>query len=478
MGPYSYSSLALLCRQVNRDNPDLPYPLSPDNIILLGGPYTTSLGTSGRNTRTILNGKSGAGFVGRREFFYDRLDIGKFFNGITVVFDAPGSSLAYADLLPALNEQYGLGLQATDISNGATKLTNGYTATAVTLTIATTSPAFTGSLSVQWTRLPVGLFPDSGPGTKSMLIGDMQAGYFGIVSGSEMASSLDVFNEILGDDSASSPLINSNLFWLKFAYKGEYLFFPSVNIGNTTWKALYDRGAVYGNDSTGVYPPAGSTLTPQNKIIAVDTSEGTVGFNPRVPTYAGEDWVTGVRSHTGELYLLLGRVFSGSYTAGDWDTLTATQPTLDTTTAFMFLTASGVDGGSVWGTSMSVGSTTYIAKTRNYGWRPFLRLADISNVVFAVKDVKGVAVNRLRAPVLRIDNTIDPNMPVRVENVLGTLLRTIKKPYFTGVTVEPVTAPDDVHPSRPIKPFGVTVTSVFRNKTDLATTNGNLGEFN
>jgi len=478
MGPYSYSSLSLLCRQVTRDNPDLPYPLTPDNVLVLGGPYTNSLGTSGRNARVVLNGKSGAGFVGRREFYYDRLDLGKFFNGITVVFAADTNSATYADLLPALNEQYGLGLQSTDITNGATKLTNGYTPTVVTLTIAPTSPAFTGSLSVNWTRSPAGEYPASGPGTKTMLTGTMDAGYFGVVKAEEMASALDVYNALLGDDTASTPIVNSSLFWLKFAYKGEILYFPSVNIGSTTWKTLYDRGAVYGSDGTGVYPPTDSTPTPQNKVIAVDSPEGTVGFIPRVPTYAAADWVTGVRVKDGELGQLLGRVFTGTYTTGDWDDLTTTQPTLDVSTAFMFQTANSSAGTNVWVTSMSVVSTGSIAKTAKYAWRPFLALHDLSNTVLVLTDVKGTVVGRLRAPVLTIDQTRDPNIPVRVENVSGRLLRTISIPRVTEITAEPVKAVSNVKGRSPANILRAPVLQIVVSpRQSLVGTNGDLDGF-
>lgn len=112
MGFYSSTALELLCRLIRRDNPQLAVPLDPNTVMVLSGPLTTGLGTSGRNTRVILNGRTGSGITGKKEFFYDRLNIGTFFNGITVVFEAEGSASTYADLLPSLNEQYGLGLTA------------------------------------------------------------------------------------------------------------------------------------------------------------------------------------------------------------------------------------------------------------------------------------------------------------------------------------------------------------------------------
>ena len=478
MGPYSYSSLMLLCRQVTRDNPNLPYPLSPDNILLLSGPFTTSLGTSGRNSRVVLNGKSGAGFVGRREFFYDRLDIGKYFNGITVVFDAAGSSKTYADLLPALNEQYGLGLQATDLANGSTALSNGYTPTPVTLTIASTSPAFTGSLSVQWSRLPAGNYPNSGPGRKAMLIGDMDAGYFGVVRADEMVAALDIFNAVLSDDAGSTPVVNPNLFWMKFAYKGQFLFFPSYHLGTTSWKALYERGSVYDSDGTGKWPPVGSPLTKQNRYIALDSPEGAVGFVPRLPTFAASDPIIGQRAQDGELYQLLGRVFPGTYTKGDWDGLHTATPPLDYSTGFLFQTTSAADGSTVWFTSMNAQSSSNLQKTGNYGWRPFLRLFDLSTVTLALTEIRGTVTQSLRKPTLFIDQNRDPNIPLRMEGVRGTIDRSISKPYLIATDSAPVYSPNSVRgraPAGVLTPPALQITVV--PPVQLKNTNGKLDGF-
>ena len=136
MGLYDRDSLSLLCRLIMRDNPQLAVALDPTKV--LSGPFTSGLGTSGRNARITLNGRTGSGIVGKKEFFYDRINLGALFNGITVVFMAAGSAKTYADLLPALNEQYGITLQASDLANGTTKLPQAYTPTQVTLTIAAT----------------------------------------------------------------------------------------------------------------------------------------------------------------------------------------------------------------------------------------------------------------------------------------------------------------------------------------------------
>ena len=77
MGLYSKTAFELLCDQINRDNPDMEVPFSYETVMLLQGPLTTKLGSSGRNTRALFNGIQGSGIGGKIEVFYDRLALNK-----------------------------------------------------------------------------------------------------------------------------------------------------------------------------------------------------------------------------------------------------------------------------------------------------------------------------------------------------------------------------------------------------------------
>lgn len=484
MGLYSKPSLALLGELINRDNPGLKTTLTPDNFMLLNGPFVT--GTNQRNTRVVINGITGSGLVGKKEFYYDRMNIGQLFNGITVVFKAEGSSATIGDLLPSLNEQYGLGLVKEDLANAAIKLGSGYEPTPVRLNIAALCPAYVGTLDIIWTRTPVGIFPDSGPGSKLMLVGDLEnGGYFGRVSAEEMISAGSIFTQLLASDNDgnSTLAVTTNLFWIKFAYKGKYLFYPSLVLGNTTWKTLYSKGAVYGDDTTGKFPPADTPLKKQDTVVVFDSVDGAVGFTPRLPTFHAMDPAPGERVDSGELGQLLWRVFTGTYAKGDWDTLpTGTGEGLfEVATNVIWQnsrTTTDADVTSqIWVTSPSGAATTSTPKTRVYAWRPFLQLVDLSNVLLAITDVIGRSTGRIVPPLLNIDMGRDPEMLIRVENIRGTYSIPFNRIYDYATTSEPQLAVSGINVSSTRLKITPTVKVTNSTRINLRETNGELDGF-
>lgn len=108
-------------------------------------------------------------------------------------------------------------------------------------------------------------FPDSGPGSKNLLYGNEQLGYFGTLTQAEFLSLgkiRNAFNFYSGlDESAAYE-------WIKVFYKGRVLFFPRTTIAyNMNWNQLYAAGLVYGVDGPG-YAPAGTPVN-QFKILNV-----------------------------------------------------------------------------------------------------------------------------------------------------------------------------------------------------------------
>ncbi len=73
MGLYNKPVIDIVYELINRDNPGLSIPLSSDNTLLLGGPYTTNLGASGRNTRATFNAIVGKGYNGDLDVFTTEL---------------------------------------------------------------------------------------------------------------------------------------------------------------------------------------------------------------------------------------------------------------------------------------------------------------------------------------------------------------------------------------------------------------------
>ncbi len=66
------------------------------------------------NTKLVIESVEGVKYVGPVEIEAFRLDAGVLFNGQIVKLDVEGA-VTTADLLPRLNEKYGLALQASDI---------------------------------------------------------------------------------------------------------------------------------------------------------------------------------------------------------------------------------------------------------------------------------------------------------------------------------------------------------------------------
>lgn len=103
---------------INSANPDLPNgPLSPSNTSL-GTPTATGLTP---NTSITISAINGEGYTGAEDVSYNRIDIGAMFSswGVTATLDNAASFTNASDLLPALNSQYHLDLQASDIDDAA-----------------------------------------------------------------------------------------------------------------------------------------------------------------------------------------------------------------------------------------------------------------------------------------------------------------------------------------------------------------------
>lgn len=408
MGYYDRSSLDLLCQQIIRDNPDIPYPLTPDNVVVLSGPFTTGLGSSGRNARITLNGRGGSGFSGKHEFFYDRLNIGSMFNGITVVFDAEGDSKTYADLLPALNEQYGLGLVAADLSNGGSKLSYGYQPTPVTLTIASTSPAYTGSLTVTWKRDPVGVYPDSGPGSKTLLVGTLDEGYFGTVSEAELFNPSAIFSKI--NEGWATPagtfFSQSTLpFWYKFARDGKIVYLASANHLYIRWNELYVRGCLYETDQPldKQFPPGPRT---KQRLTMRKVEAGREWFlSPCAPRlsatfpwdYASPNNIPDPTGDIARLFVKVARSGDFGFATSEWDDLPYNG------FSFWTSTTSAADPAKAYVSSM-VGYFQAISDSATAvdGWRPMLELADLNKIAVPFVGFIGEPAGVLRKPMFSL----------------------------------------------------------------------------
>lgn len=86
--------------------------------------------------------------------------------------------------------------------------------------------------------------PIRAPGPATLIAGNMQAGFFGEASASELISGTDLAS-MVGISEGSSQ--NSTAGWLKFAYKGKILFVAKKPFrNNISWDGIDSANAVYG----------------------------------------------------------------------------------------------------------------------------------------------------------------------------------------------------------------------------------------
>lgn len=93
------------------------------------------------------------------------------------------------------------------------------------------------------------IYYESGPGIQLLTKGSLEAGFFGEVSSAELFSTTQLSQEVgfLGGTTVEEYPV-----WLKFAYRGKFLFIPKVPIKSFVyWAMLYNAGLVYGTNDNG-----------------------------------------------------------------------------------------------------------------------------------------------------------------------------------------------------------------------------------
>ena len=114
MKPLYLPTDQLVVHQINSDNPTAK--ISLDKVTLsapIAGNYVGA-DTNTRNTKINVKARKGKGFRDAQDVTFNRLDMAALFRNTNVFLDVnePANS---TDLLAALNRNYGLSLQETDI---------------------------------------------------------------------------------------------------------------------------------------------------------------------------------------------------------------------------------------------------------------------------------------------------------------------------------------------------------------------------
>lgn len=430
MGLYSKTSFDLLCEQVNRDNPELEVPFSRDTVVLLRGPLTDNLGSSNRNTRAIFNGIQGSGINRKREVFYDRVDLAKLYGPAKISASAPSTAVVIKDMLAALNAQLGLELTENDLANPDTALGAGAVQGSFVLTIHQKSVSYTGSLNISWTRAPVGLFPQSGPGTKLMKFGSLEAGYFGIVPESAMFNKIAFYNAVNdGSEANVGDLAPENgNFYFKFAYKNRFIFVPAYPlIDNISWLSIYNKSAMYGPTQNDHNLPAGTTKVDQSqRIVPVVEGSMTWQLKPKVASASQLDPVASVNyteaSRGGEWFDLFRHVTKlGPSSDGAWDD--KTQLGEQNHYEWVMNTTGTQQGPNSFGfvprLQTAVESAKTLAAARR--WRPVFEVVNDLNLLQGVKFGGSAVSGRLPSVVVNIELPPLSERLAGVKNVTGTI---------------------------------------------------------
>lgn len=222
-----------------------------------------------------------------------------------------------------------------------------------------------------------GFYPKSGPGSKVISDGDIELGYFGVVSSAEVFKSTEL---IFKTGLSATSLLIENVDWLKFAYKGKFLFIAKHPIKNgISWNHLYEKGLVYGEEGFGLSRSSGTS-----QLTIVD--KGEYVFRVRLIKGASSDpyLYTGTtlspsETHGSEWNDLLYRV--SSRTAGPYTNLPKWDRFSDSELGVNYYSAvqeSHEPNSSMLRGGSTVEYSTYSGKGSGYTWRPVLEIIDPS----------------------------------------------------------------------------------------------------
>lgn len=458
MGMYTQSDLQLLCDLVNRDNPDLPKPFSPQNVALNGSPIARV--ANGRNTQATFVGVPGQGLSGKFVVYYDRLALSSLFGLLPTrpTISVPKTLILKYELLPYLNEELGLNLKRSDLQDAEYGIGTIYpTETPITITAGNGSFIFTGSLTFNVKVQPYGYYPDSGPGPKSLVAGDATNGYFGKFSTDELFTSAQVLQMLYPDRTDFTGMVMNSISWLKFVYLGKILYIPTQQITNLTWNEMYLRGLIYGIDGTaaGNYPSE-LAATNQYPIWQKKVGDKLYGLQPRLTNVSDPFWAFIMQIGSGAIQGVWGK-----------------EPDFQATNQYATTTWVN-DKGYYRG--FNVTNVNPIVRTSAYYWMPIVYLVDLTGVALPLTGVTTQLSNVGPVPSVTSSENTDYIQPVWVEELESGFptspTSTVDNPdYISPVGIDEFhsTAP----PSVPMR-LDQEKPPV---KINLSTTNGELAGF-
>lgn len=149
MATIARKSQQMLLDAINRDNGLTANPLTLDQIGM-GLPISTGADTAFYNTYSTVYGLYGKGYHGSVQLSYQRYRLDYMFRGLTPLVIANPSPTKHSDLLPLLNDLYGLAWEAGDIVDQP--IAPGTESAIVTIEMKSTNWAWLGSLPVRFAK--------------------------------------------------------------------------------------------------------------------------------------------------------------------------------------------------------------------------------------------------------------------------------------------------------------------------------------
>lgn len=240
-------------------------------------------------------------------------------------------------------------------------------------------------------------FPDSGPGSKYLLSGNEQAGYFGQVTAAEMVDGWQVAE--LGPLTAGTPGKNTGLTWLKFFYKGKVIYIAKQQvILNVSWNDVYNAGLVYGEQGVGLYPVGAGV--DQFRYLTVEEGAKRFFLKARLPQGSNADPGSDLAAYNTDTEWndLMYAVASTGTAPLKWANFTAAELSAAGTVISMMketynanVNAVVTRGGT---TTVLVGGTVGKTSATTH-WRPVLELFDPTGMVFNPVNVTGDSLVRI-----------------------------------------------------------------------------------
>lgn len=155
------------------------------------------------------------------------------------------------------------------------------------------------------------------PGSKYLWAGDKQSGFFGIVPSGDFINGTDLASAI---GLTSGTAMETNSSWIKYIYNGRIRFTPLRPFRHSvTWDAIYNAGAVYGDGTIGILPPAGRL----GSDLTIDASDNSINTTTQF-FLSGTDSSDTVAS-AGDTITLAGWSNSGNNGTATVDSITNTK---------------------------------------------------------------------------------------------------------------------------------------------------------